>query len=143
GSLPDAGDRRNAREVILELREMIEGMADPHEARPDRAQIRSFERKRLEERLDLLNRSAALVSDRLAREPVVDGIDSTVSDVQGPPPGGFEGDGPSGASDAWLQTANPRRAALSRDPRDEPCECIEPRVEHNNACELEDATERR
>ena len=40
--LPVAGGWRDARQVVLEFREMIEGVAEPDEARPDCAQVGGF-----------------------------------------------------------------------------------------------------
>jgi len=56
--LPVAGGCRDARQVVLQFREMIEGVAEPDEARPDRAQVGGFQRERLEELLDLPDRFA-------------------------------------------------------------------------------------
>ena len=56
--LPIAGDRRDARQVVVKLREMVEGVAEPDEAGPDCAQVGGFQRERFQEVLDLLNRLA-------------------------------------------------------------------------------------
>src|SRR5262249_20202051 len=129
-------------EIVVELRKVIEGVAEPDEARPDRAQVGGFERERFEEVLDLPDRFAGwLVRDGFAGEPAAAGLKGAVSDFQDRPPRSLAGDRPSSATDDWLQPANRRRGAFSRDPHDEPCEGIEPWIEHGNARELEDAAE--
>src|SRR5262245_44483234 len=123
---------------------MVEGVAEPDEARPDRAKVGGFQRERFEELLDLPDRFAGwLVPDGFASEPAATGIDGAVSNFQDRPPRSLEGDRRSGASDGWLQTANRRRAAFAGDPNDEPREAIEPRIKHHDARELENGAERR
>ena len=56
--LPVAGGWRDARQVLFQFREMIEGVAEPDEARPDRAQVGGFQRERFEELPDLPDRFA-------------------------------------------------------------------------------------
>src|SRR5262245_65080453 len=119
-------------------------MAEPDETRPNRAEIRSFQRERFEEVLNLLNRFANwLVPYGFASEPAAADLDGAVSDFQDRPPRSLEGDRRSGASNGWLQTANRRRAAFAGDPNDEPREAIEPRIKHHDARELENGAERR
>jgi hypothetical protein len=82
-------------EYVLQFREMIEGVAEPDEARPDRAQVGGFQRERFEELLDLPDRFAGrLVCDGFAGEPAATDIDGAVSDFQDRPPGCFERDRP-------------------------------------------------
>src|SRR5215831_5522759 len=122
---------------------MIEGVAEPDEARPDRAQVGGFQRERLEELLDLPDRFAGrLVCDGFAGEPTPTGIDGAVSDFQDRPPGCLERDRPSRLSDSRRETADGRRAAFAGDPNDEPREGIEPRITHQDARELENGAER-
>src|SRR5262249_42555885 len=56
--LPVAGGWRDAPEIVVEFRQVIESMGEPDEARPERAQVGGFQRERFEKVLDLLNRFA-------------------------------------------------------------------------------------
>ena len=130
------------RQVVMKLREMIQRVAEPDEAGPDRAQIGGFQRQRFEEVLDLLDRfDRRVVLDGFTGEPAADCIDRTVRDLQDRPPGGLERDRSSRFGEGRLETADGRLAARSGDPNDEPREVIEPRIEHDDARELEDAAE--
>src|SRR5262249_9588033 len=89
--LPVAGSRRDARQVVVKRRAMVEGVAEPDKSRPDRAQIGGFQRERLEEVLDLLGPlDVWLVLDGFAGKLPADGIDCASGDPQDRPPGSLE-----------------------------------------------------
>src|SRR5262245_40725858 len=126
----------------MKRREMVKAVAEPDKAGPYRAQIGGLQRERCEEILDLLDcLDRRVVPDGFSGKPPADGIDCTMCNFQDRPPGGLERDRPSRLGEGWLKTADGRLAASSRDPHNEPREAIKPRIEHHDACELEDAAE--
>src|SRR6202023_1990941 len=82
-----------------------------------------------------------IITDGFADEPAADSVDRTARELQGRPPGGLERYGPSRLGEGWLETADGRLGARSEEPLDESRETIEPRVEHEDPGELEDAAE--
>src|SRR5262245_28358945 len=113
-------------------------MAEPDEARLHRARVDRVQRQRLEETVDLLDRLAPRgVAHRFAREAAADRVDGVTRDLEGRPPGGLERDRAARLRDSWLQTAHGRVAAAAGDPNDELREVPEPRVEHDDARQLE------
>src|SRR4029077_4008473 len=111
-------------------------------ARRYRAQVGGFQRERFEEVLDLLNRfDWWVICGGFADEPAADRTDRTMRDLQSGPPGRLERHFSSRFREGRGETADSRFAASSGDSDDELGEAIEPRIEHNDAGELEDATE--
>jgi hypothetical protein len=86
--LPAARGRRDARQVVVELGEMIQCMTEPDEAGRYRAQISCFQRERFEESLGLPDCFEwRIVLDGFTCEPAADCIDRAMRDLQGRTPG--------------------------------------------------------
>ena len=69
--LPAADGRRDALQVVVKFGEMVEGVAEPHEAGSYRGQVGGFERERFEneERLSAIRRRAPRLSAPAERSP--------------------------------------------------------------------------
>src|SRR5262245_62112121 len=120
---------------------MIERVDEADKTRAYRAQISGFDGERFEEVLDLLDSfDRRVVLDGFTGEPAADCIDRRTRNFEDRPPGGLERDRRSGFGNCRIEAADGRLAAFAGDPNDEPREAIEPRVEHNDARELEKAT---
>src|SRR5215471_9779837 len=121
---------------------MIQCVNEADKTRPYRAQISGFDGERFEEVLDLLDRfDRRFVLNGFTREPQADYVDRATSNLQDRSPGGLECDRGSRFGEGGIETAECRLAAFAGDSNNEPREAIEPRVEHNDTCELEEATE--
>src|SRR5215470_2202660 len=72
-----------------------------------------------------------------------DGVDCATRDLERRPPRGLQGNRAARACNRWLETAYGGIGAAAGDPNDESREVVEPRVEHDDPCQLEDAAERR
>src|SRR5215831_19280365 len=121
---------------------MIQRVDDTDKTRAYCAKIAGFDGERFEEVLDLLDLfDGRVVLDGFTGEPAADCVDSATSDFEDRPPGGLERDRRSRFGKGWIETADGRLATFAGDLNDEPRETIEPWVEHNDACELEQATE--
>src|SRR5262245_34014121 len=119
-------------------------MAEPDEAGLHRGRIDRVQRERTEELLDLLDRLGLRgVADRLADKTAADRVERTARDLEDRPPRGLEGHRATRLRDRRLETAHRRIAAAAGYPDDEPGKVIQPWVEHDDPCELEDAAERR
>src|SRR5271166_3191899 len=140
--LPVADGRRNTAQIVMKLYEMIKCMAKPDEAGLEYPQIGGFQRKRLQEVVDLPDRfDRRVVTEGVAGEAAAYGVDRTMSKLQGRPPAGLERDCPSRFGEDRIETADGRLAALSGDSDNQPREAIKPRVEGGNSHKLEDAAE--
>src|SRR5262245_18663234 len=124
----------------MKLPEMVQRVAEADEAGAYCFQVGGLQRERFEEMVDLFGPfGRRVVRNGFAGEPPTDNGNPAVCDLQDRPPDGLESDFPSRFGEGRIETANGRLAACSRDPNDEPRELIEPRIEHNDAGELEQA----
>src|SRR5262249_18025370 len=121
---------------------MVQCVAEADETGAYCFQVGGLKRERFEEMIDLFaSFGRRVVSDGFSGEPPPASIDCTMGDLQDCPPGGLEGDLPSRFGDCRIETTNRRLAALAGDSIDEPCELIEPRIEHTDPRKLKETTE--
>src|SRR5262249_7447994 len=142
--LPAAHIRRHACEVVMQSVLMIERMAEPNEARLECAQIKCFERQRLQELLYLpgcIDRR--VISDGFTEKPTAHGLDRTMRKFQDRAPGGLERDGPSRLGEDWVEAADSRLGACPGDPLYDMREAIKPWIERMNPDQFENSAERR
>src|SRR5262245_38515121 len=123
---------------------MIYRVTEPDETKLHGGWIDRVERYRLEELVNVLDRSCLRgVLDRLARKTTPERIDCSLRDVQRRPPRRFECDRAACLGHDRLETADCRVDTRSGYPHDETRELIEPGVKHRDTRQLENAAERR
>src|SRR5215469_5331076 len=121
---------------------MIERVAQPNETRLECAQIKCFERQRLQELLYLpgcIDRR--IISHGFPEKPTAHSIDRTMRKFQDRTPRGLERDGPSRLREDWVEAADSRLGACAGHPLYEMRETIKPWIERENPNQLENAAE--
>jgi hypothetical protein len=142
--LPVAHGGQGASQIVMKLREVVQGVGQADQTGRYRAKVDGLERKRFEKIFDMLDRfDWRVILAGFAGEPGTDRFDGATRELQDRPPGSLERDRSSRLDNGRVETPDRRIATGAGDANDEVREGIEPRIEDDDARELEDAAGKR
>src|SRR5579862_5525063 len=140
--LPIAAVGRQPGEIVVQLVQMVERVAQPDETRLEIGKVEGFERQRFQEELDLSDRvGRRRVTDSLAGKRAANGLDRGMGKLEDRPPGGLQRDRSAGLGKCRVEVADSGVTSPPRDALDQARETAEPRVERQDPDQLENTAE--